>query len=166
MAVTAGLLGIDLGQTRTKAVLFDLAGRELAVAVSSTEPDHPRPLWVERDLAQLRTTALRVVREALAAQPDVEVLGVGVSGHSDGVYVVDEDGRGLRPAVLATDARARDLAGELAAWDRGRRLLELTGQLPMPSSPARSSRGCAATSRRSWTGPGGCCRARTGCGWS
>ncbi len=42
----------------------------------------------------------------------------------------------VRPAILATDARARRHAAELGAGDRGSRLLELTGQLPMAATPS------------------------------
>lgn len=135
--MTDALLGIDIGQTGTKAVVFDLAGHELAAAIDSTEAEHPQPFWAERDLegAWRRTSA--AVRSAVAAAGShVTVLGVGVSGHSDGLYLVDERGRAVRPAILATDARARRHAATLGAGARGRRLLELTGQLPMAAAPS------------------------------
>ena len=134
--MTDALVGIDIGQTRTKAVVFGLDGRQLGIAIDSTEADHPRPFWAERDLEGMWDTIARVVRAALEqAGTGVEVLGVGVSGHSDGLYVVDAAGRSVRPAILATDARAAGQAAELAAGPRGARLLELTGQVPMAASP-------------------------------
>jgi L-xylulokinase len=130
-------MGIDVGQTRTKAVVFDLAGHELAVAIDATEPTHPRPLWAERELSELWRTTAATVREAVASAGEgVSIIGVGVSGHSDGLYLVDDVGRAVRPAILATDARARRYASELGGGARGTRLLELTGQLPMPATPA------------------------------
>ena len=48
--MTGALLGIDIGQTGTKAEVFDLEGRELGVAVDSTVAEHPRPVWAEREL--------------------------------------------------------------------------------------------------------------------
>jgi L-xylulokinase len=102
------LLGIDIGQTGTKAVVFDLEGRELSVAIDSTEAEHPRPFWAERELESAWHRTSSTVRTALdAAGEGVTIVSVGVSGHSDGLYLVDECGAAVRPAILATDARAR-----------------------------------------------------------
>lgn len=135
--MTDALLGIDMGQTRTKAVVFDLDGHELSMVLDSTEANHPQPLWAERELGDMWGRTSSTVRAALnMAGGGVEILGVGVSGHSDGLYLVDAAGRSLRPAILATDARAKRYAAELASGTAGSRLLELTGQLPMAASPS------------------------------
>lgn len=135
--MTDALLGIDIGQTGTKVVVFDLEGHELSVATDSTAAEHEHPFWAERELesAWLRTSS--TVRTAMhAAGERVHVVGVGVSGHSDGLYLLDEAGRPVRPAILATDARARRQAAELGSGSRGSRLLDLTGQLPMAATPS------------------------------
>ena len=107
MAKTDALVGIDIGQTRTKAVVFGLDGRQLGIAIDSTEADHPRPLWAERELDDMWQKVALVVRAALEqAGTGVEIRGVGVSRHGDGLFVVDAGGRSVRPAILATDARA------------------------------------------------------------
>ena len=137
VGMTDALLGIDIGQTGTKAVVFDLAGRELGVAIDSTEADHPQPFWAERELDTAWHRTCSTVRTALgSAGDDVTIVGVGVSGHSDGLYLLDEKGQAVRPAILATDARARQHAADLGAGPRGGRLLELTGQLPMAATPS------------------------------
>ncbi len=134
--MTDALLGIDIGQTGTKVVVFDVAGRVLGVAIDSTAAEHPHPFWAERELEGAWVRTASTVRMALAsAGSGVTVAGVGVSGHSDGLYLVDQDGTAVRPAILATDARARSQAAELGSGARGNRLLELTGQLPMAASP-------------------------------
>ncbi len=135
--MTDALLGIDIGQTGTKAVVFDLTGRELSVAIDSTEAEHAHPFWAERELASAWRRTASTVRSALtAAGGDVTIMGIGVSGHSDGLYLVDAAGHPVRPAILATDARARSQAAALGSGERGSRLLELTGQLPMAASPS------------------------------
>ena len=40
------------------------------------------------------------------AGPGYDVVGVGVCGHNDGLYAVDEHLRPVRPAILAMDSRA------------------------------------------------------------
>jgi L-xylulokinase len=137
--MTDALLGIDIGQTGTKAVVFDLLGRELGAAIDSTAAEHPHPFWAERELESswLRTAStVRTALDSAGVDAGVTVVGVGVSGHSDGLYLLDEEGVAVRLAILATDARARRQAVKLGSGTCGRRLLDLTGQLPMAASPS------------------------------
>ena len=43
-------LGLDNGGTATKAALFDVHGKEIAVSAVSTAMITPRPGFVERDM--------------------------------------------------------------------------------------------------------------------
>ena len=130
------LVGIDLGQTRTKAVLVGVNGRQIAVSTQPTAVSHPRADWAERDLAEMWSRTVSTVRALLEeVDRDLKVVAVGVSGHSDGLYLIDDGGLPVRPAVMATDSRARTYAEELGAGAIGGRLLEVTGQLPMPATP-------------------------------
>lgn len=136
--VTSGglLLGIDAGQTVIKAALFDLHGREVAVARATTAVSSPRPHWQERDMDAAWEAAADAVRRALdgAGVDPSAVLGVGLCGHNDGAHLVDAAGRPLRPAILATDSRAIEDAAVLRAL-AGDRALTLTGQVATPYSP-------------------------------
>ena len=60
---------------------------------------------------------LRSARAAIAALGalDGELLGIGLSGHTPSVVVVDGDGRPLRPVMTWQDTRALREATELAA---------------------------------------------------
>ncbi len=42
-------IGLDAGTSLTKAAIFDLDGRELAVAEKPTAVERPRPGWSEID---------------------------------------------------------------------------------------------------------------------
>ena len=42
------LMGIDNGSTVSKAALFDLTGKEVAVASCKAETEYPHPGWTER----------------------------------------------------------------------------------------------------------------------
>lgn len=146
MDVTAGrrdasgsglLLGVDCGQTMSKAALFDLDGHAVAVAGRRTEPSTPAPRRVERDMSAMWEQVASAVREVLTqVGGDARVLGVGVCGHNDGLYAVDAHGAPVRPAILATDSRAHAYAARTREGELGRRALELTGQVPFAASPA------------------------------
>jgi L-xylulokinase len=126
------LLGIDSGSTATKAVIFDTSGRTVAVASRRVAQRQPRARHVERDMQETWAAACDAIRDALAQVPDGTVAAVGVTGHGDGVYVVDQAGLPLGPGILSLDSRAFDVHEK---WrDEGvlDRALALTGQRPYP----------------------------------
>jgi sugar (pentulose or hexulose) kinase len=84
------LLGIDAGQTVTKAVLFDAAGHAVATARVDTTVASPRPGWYEPDMTLLRHDAAAAIRTCLrgADVPGRRIAAIGLCGHNDGVYAV------------------------------------------------------------------------------
>jgi L-xylulokinase len=132
------LLGVDAGQTVTKAVLFDAAGKTIASARADTCVSSPHPRWQERDMEEAwRQTAAAIGSCLRAAGIDGRaVSAVGICGHNDGVYPVDGNGCPVRPAILATDSRAHEYVGRYRANGTAERALTLTGQSPFAGSPA------------------------------
>jgi L-xylulokinase len=132
------LLGVDAGQTVTKAVLFDADGRTVAGARADTCVSSPHPRWQERDMDDAwRQTASAIAACLRAAGVDGRaVSAVGICGHNDGVYPVNGNGAAVRPAILATDSRAHEYVGRFRADGTAARALPLTGQSPFAGSPA------------------------------
>ena len=62
------ILGLDAGNTVIKAIIFDMAGRELALAALDGRSSQPKPGHVERDLGELWRNAVTVIK-----QPTVDV---------------------------------------------------------------------------------------------
>jgi sugar (pentulose or hexulose) kinase len=119
------ILGIDAGLTRTKAALFDAAGREVAVEGVSNEISQPFPGAAERSMDEAWTDAVKAIRGALvaASASGAEVAAVGVTGAMVGVWPVDDGGRPVRPAVLVADTRGQEAidcakTGDPNAMDR------------------------------------------------
>lgn len=136
--MTSCLLGIDIGLSVTKAIVCDLTGRELSVGESAGSYSIPRPYWVERNMMEVWEDCKIAVRKALKGA-DVsgrEILAVGIAGHGDGLYLVDENNDPVRPAILSLDGRAGDIVED---WHRSgvlERALTLTGKRPFAASPA------------------------------
>ncbi len=90
-------MGIDNGSTVSKAALFDLKGKEIAVASCAADTEYPHPGWTERDMEMLWQSTATAVREVLAksgVRPE-EIAGIGNTGHGNGVYLLDK----ARPTV-------------------------------------------------------------------
>ncbi|MGQ3279046.1 MAG: FGGY family carbohydrate kinase, partial [Shinella sp.] len=91
------LLGLDAGNTVIKAVIFDLAGREVAHAGEEGHSRMPCPGHVERDLGELWANAKRVIRTCLdkAGIAASDIAAIGCAGHGNGLYALDRDGEPL-----------------------------------------------------------------------
>jgi sugar (pentulose or hexulose) kinase len=102
------VIGIDSGTSVVKVAVFDLHGREIAVASRKTPVVEAHPGWSEFDMdVDWRETAM-AIRDALAlakVSPH-EIAAVGVSGKGIGICFLDQDLRPARAAVLWNDARA------------------------------------------------------------
>lgn len=112
------ILGLDAGNTVIKAVLFDVDGRELALAARDGKSRMPRPGHVERDLDELWRNAMAVIGQCIAsAGVDArDIVAVGCAGHGNGLYALDCDGEPLI-GIQSLDTRA---AGLVAEWqDQG-----------------------------------------------
>lgn len=132
------VLGLDCGLTVTKAVLFDETGRPRATASARVPQESPQPRWLERDVDALWTASAGAIRSAIeqsGAAPQ-DVIGVGVTAHGDGLYLLDTDGRPTRPGILSLDSRAHEIVDRWEAEGRFGRMLDVTGQVPGPLSPA------------------------------
>jgi L-xylulokinase len=129
------LLGIDSGGTVTKAVLFDLTGHEVAAGSAGSQASTPQPRWVERDMDSAWTACTEAIRQAVAGVDPARIVGVGLAGHNDGMYLVDAALRPVRPAVLASDTRAESVLDGWQASGVHAAALPLIGQQPFAASP-------------------------------
>ena len=131
------LLGIDSGQTLGKVGLYDADGREVAAAAAPNDISTPHPRWIERDMEQVWQQLAAAIRDVLAqAGPDAVISGIGICGHGDGAYLVDDALLPVRPAILATDTRAWEYSARTATGELAKRSMELTGQVPFAASSA------------------------------
>ncbi|MFO1037573.1 MAG: FGGY-family carbohydrate kinase [Geminicoccaceae bacterium] len=103
------LLGIDAGTSVLKAVLFDGGFRVVAIAARAMPASAPRTDWSEVGMEEVwrRTTA--AMREVLAGREARRVAAVGVSGCMVGAWLIDAEGRPVRPGILWNDGRTQDL---------------------------------------------------------
>jgi len=111
------ILGLDIGSTLIKAVVFNRRGRVLAVASRSVPVRRPRRGWVERDAEATWLAAASAVREVAAGK---SMAAVGLTGCGNGAVFVDGKLNALRPGILSSDVRAvrwiqqRQAAGQVA----------------------------------------------------
>ncbi len=131
------LLGIDNGNTVSKAALFDLKGREVAVASCKVETEYPHPGWTERNMDAMWQSTASAIREVIAKsgiKPE-EIAGIGNTGHGNGVYLLDKQGRPLRNGIQSMDSRAADVVAEWGQNGLHARVFPFTIQSFWPAQP-------------------------------
>ena len=135
--MTQYLLGIDNGSTATKAALFDLAGRELAVAGRKPATSSPAPGWHEREMDAMWRATAEAIREVLqkSGVDPGEIAAVAAAGYGNGLYLVDKAGRPVRPAIDSSDGRARAIIDRWLAAGVWERVLPQTAQSLWPAQP-------------------------------
>jgi xylulokinase len=103
------LMGIDLGSTSLKAVIYDLQGNALASASRPTQRFHPDPAhphWTVWQPEQIWGGTAQAIREALAGLSEprsiraVAVTGMGMDG-----LPIDDRGQWLYPFISWHDPR-------------------------------------------------------------
>ncbi|GAB2743769.1 FGGY family carbohydrate kinase [Streptomyces bullii] len=126
-------VGIDVGTSMVKAAAFDGTGRERAVAA--------RPVGlalhggvVEQDMEKVYAAVVAVLEELTRRVPEPVELA-GLTGQGDGVWLVDGEGRPVRPAASWMDGRAHELVGRWLADGTFETVFRRTGSAMFPGCP-------------------------------
>lgn len=125
------LMGIDVGTTGCKAVVFEESGKQIAGAYREYPLYSPKPGWFELDPARVLEDVKAVVREAAAKAGD-PVRALAVSSQGEAIVPIDKDGGFLAPSIVSSCPRTADL---VRVWEErfGRReIFEKTG-IPVAS---------------------------------
>ncbi|MCL7453299.1 MAG: FGGY family carbohydrate kinase [Anaerolineae bacterium] len=108
------ILGLDIGTTSTKAVLYDLSGAELATAEQSYRLRTPQPGWVEQDPEALWQALLGVLRTVTGRAGDLaQVRAMALAAQSGSLLPARRDGTPVSPIITWLDGRS---AGLVERW--------------------------------------------------
>lgn len=132
------LLGIDLGTSGTKTVLFDETGAAVASALEEYPLLQPQNGWAEQDPARWWEACMGTVRTVLA-QSGVEpgaIAGIGISGQMHGLVMLDAAGELLGNSILWCDGRTAEECREITRRVGARRLIDITANPALPGFTA------------------------------
>lgn len=101
------LIGIDVGTSATKTVLFDEKGKMIASSSCEYPLSQPQNGWAEQRPEDWRDAVLKTLRDvtAQAADRKEEIKGIGISGQMHGLVMLDEAGEVIRPSIIWCDQR-------------------------------------------------------------
>lgn len=128
-------IGIDVGTSKTKSVLFDSRFNQLEVAAVTNRTLTPAPGHQEQQMEALWQNVVSTLK-TLSASPllaEGTLRGIGLSGQGEGAWLSDKQGQPLRDALLWSDTRAVNTIRELSCVDGLEdRLFELCGSRLLP----------------------------------
>ena len=122
------IIGLDLGTSATKTVLFD---RELRIVASASREyplSQPRNGWAEQNPEDWQDAALETIREVLGRSgvSGRDVKSIGLSGQMHGLVMLDGDNQVIRPAIIWCDQRTGAECEEITRRVGAERLIEIT----------------------------------------
>jgi gluconokinase len=117
-------IGIDIGTTATKAVVFAANGDVLSHVSRSYPMYHPQPNWSIQKPADLLQAVLECIDLAVQGQNPV-FISFSSAMHS--LMLVDKKGIPLTDCILWADNRAETQAKRLRESTAGQRMYEKTG---------------------------------------
>jgi xylulokinase len=109
----SSLLGIDLGTSSVKAVVFAVEGALKGVGMAEYPILTPRLGYAEQDPEQWWRATIIAIREALEKAGRPQILGIGLSGQMHGLVLLDQRRNLVRPAIIWADQRSADLLSEI-----------------------------------------------------
>ncbi|SFF12615.1 FGGY family carbohydrate kinase [Paracidovorax wautersii] len=108
------LLAIDQGTSATKCVLVDDHGHIVAKSAVPLGERYPQPGWVEQDAEEIWTSVQTAVRDCLARNDGVRVIGVGLSTQRESAVIWDRrTGQALTPVLSWQDRRTVALSDRI-----------------------------------------------------
>lgn len=124
----AYLLGIDIGTSGTKTVLFDEKGNTIASALGEYPLYQPNIGWAEQDPEdwwKATYTTIQAVISKSGVNPS-EIKGLGLSGQMHGAVLLDKNHCVLRKAIIWCDQRSSSECDQITSIIGRERLIEIT----------------------------------------
>jgi xylulokinase len=128
------LIGLDIGTTNLKAVVYDVARRSQTVYSCPTRTRYPRPGWAEYDPGEMWKDVAGILRDGIRTLPDpAAIRGIAVASMGEAGLLVDLRGTPLTPIIAWFDDRTEP---QVRWWGQKvgeETVYEITGQPLHPS---------------------------------
>ncbi len=120
------LIGIDVGTSGTKSVLFDVQGNVIADATAEYPMSQPQNGWAEQDPTHWWQAVCTTLQAITPKAADGKIAGLGLSGQMHSTVLLDRQNEVIRPAILWCDQRTGEECREIEALVGRERLIKIT----------------------------------------
>lgn len=122
------ILGIDIGTSAAKTVLFDTKGSTIASATREYPLYQPHIGWAEQNPDDWWQAVVATIQEVLDKSKinSNQIKGIGLTGQMHGMVLLDKDLKVLRPAIIWCDQRTQEECEEITNAVGKDQLIEIT----------------------------------------
>jgi len=125
--VSALLLGIDLGTTTAKSVIYDAEGNLIASSTVEYPIYYPQPGWAEQNAEEWWDAVVKTIRDVIKKVNPTDISGICVSGQREGVAPLTKDGEVLDRVIIWMDRRSVPEAEMLKKQFSESEIFKITG---------------------------------------
>ncbi|MDL4842378.1 gluconokinase [Aquibacillus sp. LR5S19] len=130
------VIGLDIGTTSVKAVMFDLNGNVVEEAEELITSLYPKEDWVEQNPYEIETKTIVALKDVItkAKLQEANLLGIGFSSAMHSLICVDEKNEAISDMLIWSDGRSSEQAENLDV-NIGKKVYQKTGTPIHPMSP-------------------------------
>jgi len=125
-------MGIDIGTSGCKAVVFDDKGNQISFARREYGIISKRQGWAELDTDEVIEKCFQVIGESAFQVRPHPVTGIGISSQGEAFTIIDKDGHALCNAFVSSDIRAKEVVSGWVDNFGCDKLYHSTGHTPHP----------------------------------
>ena len=132
------LIGIDIGTSGTKTVIFNRLGETIASHTVEYELFQPEIGWAEQRPEDWWNAVCKTIKASIekAKISPEDIKGIGLSGQMHGLVLLDRNNNVIRPALLWCDLRTAKECDEIMDGVGRSRILDITGNPVLPAFTA------------------------------
>lgn len=122
------LIGIDVGTSGTKGVLFDEKLNIINTSIKEYPLYQPKNGWAEQNPKDWSDASIYVLKDILenSGVDKEDIKGIGLSGQMHGLVMLDGDNEVIRPAIIWADQRTGRECEEITRKVGEKKLIEIT----------------------------------------
>lgn len=122
------VIGIDLGTSGTKTVLFDQLGNTIASHTVEYPMYQPQNGWAEQDPVDWWNATVTTVKAVVAESgvSNTDIVGIGISGQMHGLVMLDKDNQIIRKSIIWCDQRTAEECEDIERLVGRERLIQIT----------------------------------------
>lgn len=122
------LLGIDIGTSGTKVVIFDTEGNTISSHMEEYNFYQPYIGWAEQNPEDWWKATVKGIKSAIKNSNinSENIKGIGLSGQMHGLVLLDKNNIVLRPSIIWADQRTSKECEEITKRVGKERLIQIT----------------------------------------
>ncbi|MBP3348846.1 MAG: xylulokinase [Clostridia bacterium] len=121
-------IGVDIGTSGTKTVLFDQYGNKITSSTVEYPLHQPKNGYAEQDPNDWWSATVKTISDVVtnSAVAPCDIVGIGLSGQMHGLVMLDEDNKVIRPSIIWCDQRTGAECADIERLVGKERLIQIT----------------------------------------